>query len=116
MISMPVHFFVQNTYLGTGVWEETLSRNPRDFPMSLAFFCPRCGEVWGRAVLEGKPFMIYSILCEKHELNYPFDIPGSMWFPWQTLHNKALSREALKREVALHLAVYDRFKEMYHDE
>lgn len=48
---------------------------------SLAYFCPHCGEIWGRFVLlnsrgEIVPFQLERISCEKHPDNWA--IAGSL--------------------------------------
>jgi hypothetical protein len=41
---------------------------PCDFtPHSLAYFCPTCGEVWGRIMIDGgKYWSVEHVACEKH--------------------------------------------------
>lgn len=66
-------------------------------------------------MIPGQKWEVWHILCEKHELPYPFRVPGSMWLDWDRTLSESLPSAALKREVDLHLAIYDRFKEMYKD-
>jgi hypothetical protein len=110
-----VHFFVGTQLLGSSAIEVDFDRSQRARPLSTAFFCEQCGEVWARAMIQDQPWEVWALLCEKHQLPYPFRVPGSMWLPWNNSHNMALPPAVLRREVELHLAIYDRFKEMYQD-
>ena len=107
----PVHFFVGSAYMGSGQ-RDMLNHDPRHSPpLSVAFFCQRCGEVWARSALQDQAYECWSMLCEKHTVEYPFQVPGSTWMPWDRGHNESLSDEMLKREFIIHLAHYDRFKD-----
>lgn len=107
----PVHFFVGSTFMGNGQ-RDMLDHEPkRSPPLSTAFFCPKCGEVWARTVIPGQAYMVYALLCERHTLDWPWQVPGSIWLACEAQHNASLSREMLEREFAIHLAHYDRFKD-----
>lgn len=108
----PVHFFLGSSLLGSSAIEMEGNKHGLR-PLSTAYFCPECGEVWARAMIPGQKWEVWHLHCEKHELPYPFRVPGSMWIPWERTFNDALPRVVLEREFYLHLAVYDRFKEMY---
>lgn len=53
---IPVHYFLQNEFVGTGYQDETYhgkkAYSPVTFwsPNSWAFFCPTCGEIWARGL------------------------------------------------------------------
>jgi predicted RNA-binding Zn-ribbon protein involved in translation (DUF1610 family) len=53
-------YFVGSRYFGAS------QVNPKS--RSLAYFCPTCGEIWGRAVVENcEEWDLYTNSCEKHE-------------------------------------------------
>ena len=110
-MKQPVHFFLGQQFMGTGAIE-MLNHDPKHSPpLSVAYFCPVCGEVWARAVITGQAYEVWALLCEKHPLEYPYRVPGSLWLTWNATHNDSLTREMLTREVDLHLEHYDKFKD-----
>lgn len=74
-------------------------------PRSYAWACPKCGDIWARAVVAMQPFMFFSHPCEAHSDALPpsLIIGGSLWLPLQNGFNQTLSRELLIREFQLHL-------------
>jgi hypothetical protein len=70
-------YFVGSRYLGRS--------SVLDEAYSLAFFCPVCGEVWGRVVVEGAAqWSLTQNACERH-LNFVIythgQPPGSLLTP-----------------------------------
>lgn len=54
-------YFLQNKLIGQTTFQCEAS------PHSLAYFCPTCGEVWGRVVVDGgKYWSVQHVACEKH--------------------------------------------------
>ena len=55
----------RNWYLNEVVFACDTFETPTDC-CSLAHVCPRCGVLWGREELIGRPWMAYTSLCELH--------------------------------------------------
>ena len=53
-------YFVNNHFLASGAVEAVGK------PDSIAYFCPTCGEVWARVVVEGCSWHVDPAPCEKH--------------------------------------------------
>jgi hypothetical protein len=71
-------------------------------PVSVAFFCPHCGEIWGRRIiLQAKGWWVATVPCEEcHRSCTIFQVPGSVLTVFTPL--KELPKELLKREALLH--------------
>ena len=69
-------------------------------PLSYAYFCPVCAEIWARCVLDGAEFQVWTRGCSKHSL-YNGSHPGSLWLSWDPHFSFSLPREALLRELTL---------------
>lgn len=97
-------FFSGSQYLGQGMLRLTFIKGELERPISRAFFCPICGEVWARVVVEGaSEFQSYTRTCARHDPRWSIEIPGSIWISWDRDFQDAFPSEALKREVRLHL-------------
>lgn len=73
---------------------------------SYAFFCPHCGEVWGRIVAansagEQQRFRVREVACAQHA-DY-WNIPGSLLTDHLENLLKDLPPEAIVREFEVHL-------------
>lgn len=102
---VPLSFFVGDKYLGRGI-----ARPPaRGTPSHYAWFCPQCGEIWARAVVElpGIEWQTYRVLCPRHQHPGWFTVPGSIWQMLDTELNDALPPAALQREFTIHLNHFD---------
>ena len=60
-------------------------------PVSVAYFCPACGDIWGRITVAGQPFASYPRYCPQHG-------PGFA-LPYSNQYEAPLA--ILKREVLL---------------
>ncbi len=67
--------------------------------MSIAFFCPHCGDIWGR-VVRGPTWYTHSRNCERHVNEYQIGgsffqnydwVPGTD--PFLSLHPRLLEHE-----------------------
>jgi hypothetical protein len=74
----------------------------RQWPTGTLFYCPRCGEAWGRAAVEDQDTYAIARRCKRCP-PLGFDPPGSMWLDWDAEHNAAMPAEALTRELQLQL-------------
>lgn len=73
-MKMPVTYFLRNKLLATGPhfgWDDATPCHH-----SVAFFCPACGELWGRVQVSGKPWHPACIPCAQHG-------GGSFIFSWR---------------------------------
>jgi hypothetical protein len=74
-------------------------------PCSVAFFCPRCGNIWARFVA-GPDWEVDHHKCRDcqrpDEPTYSvFDVPGSLLREWDAEYTAALPHTVLKREAEL---------------
>ena len=105
------HFFVGNEYLGSSDRLPVFVHEQQQRPQSVAYFCPECGDVWARAVIEGVDYSPWSMSCSKHP-RFRSLVAGSLWMDWDKDYTKAFPRAVLERELQMHLAHYDRYKEL----
>lgn len=102
--------FVHNKPLGEGPRNHNYTSHA-EHPVSYAWFCPVCMEVWARSVVyqEGKqepePAVAWTRGCTEHFL-YGNEAPGSLYLPWDATFNSDLPFPALKRELHLLLKEY----------
>jgi hypothetical protein len=86
--------------------------DPGDWPslhwrrMSVAYFCPECGEVWARLpILNSKGeleiFEVSTVACEKHSDQW--NVPGSLLSQGLESLLELMPYEAVKREFNLYL-------------
>lgn len=81
---------------------------------SLAYFCPECGELWGRIALEARWQVLY-VSCERHrDAEHPWRLPGSLLSAlqdpalWESAARlDVMPLEALRRECLIHLKEYE---------
>jgi len=78
---------------------------------SLAYFCPQCGEIWGRVVAtnargEQQLFRIIASSCPRHHDHW--GVPGS--FLRESFEGRLddLPAEALQREFQIHLNYFEK--------
>jgi len=75
MIASPIKatVFAENRFVGQGEYHP-FRTNGGHLPIqhsSVAGFCPMCGEIWLRNVLEGVPlWRVYPVLCLKHAMHF----------------------------------------------
>lgn len=73
-------------------------------PYSLAFFCPKCGEVWARRVIT--PNTNWNAItheCPKHQSPRSAEPGGSVWINYNSDFINNLPREVLRYETLLRL-------------
>ena len=98
--------FVGNSFLGTFRYDSGRS-DLLYYRESFAFFCPECGDVWGRIAAKnssGKAcsFHCMTVACLRHH-DY-WNIPGSILVNQLVNMLDLLPPEALIREFQIHLA------------
>lgn len=69
---------------------------------SVGFFCPACGELWGRAYVPGRDWMVATIGCEQHPHWPSFHPGGSFILSWNPRSIDLLPHSVLRREFLLH--------------
>lgn len=114
-------FFIESRLLGEaprgydrifGEWQE---------PLSLLFFCSRCGDVYAkcpciRADGSTTKWQSHSGICRKcgtkHQ-SYLSEWPGSIFRPWHSEYTAALPVAVLQWELERHLDSFERFPNGY---
>lgn len=79
--------------------------------MSRAYFCPHCGDIWGRLIIEkrdGSPQLFQPTVSACREHDDPWNIPGSILLGELSYNLDELSRETLARELDVHLSYYEK--------
>lgn len=104
---MPASYFLGSRLLGSTIayhkWSDT-----EKMPDSEAFFCPECGEIWGR-ILESLSCNWHVTIrsCAQHPRYPGEDAAGSFIAPWRKAFEE-LPPEVLRYETQLRL---DRIKD-----
>lgn len=73
-------------------------------PVSLAFFCPQCGEVWARRIIT--PSIRWNVLtreCNKHQAPRYCEPGGSIWINYNGDYTYNLPKPVLRYETLLRL-------------
>lgn len=107
-ITPPIaYYFLKQQLLAIGNerpgWDSPLPHDGRA-DRSQAFFCPQCGEVWGRIFLPGARWTFHCSGCPAHPI-WPQDVGGSFISPCQT-NLSGLPEAVLQRELAIRLEKY----------
>ena len=100
-------FFYQDKFLGESSRGLCLRTNDR--PVSTAFFCPICGEIWARAVVEGSRWYTKHVECSRCGKLGVINFPGSVWSPLDGDFNISLPREVLELELEIAIAWRERY-------
>jgi predicted RNA-binding Zn-ribbon protein involved in translation (DUF1610 family) len=92
-------YYIDNQFVGHSEIGEVRVREHLVEPESIAYFCPRCGDVWARIVVcdTSRLWGISNNLCPRHGL-------GTMWIGYEKEHMAAFPRELLEREFLLAIA------------
>jgi len=100
-------FFIEGKYYGTGSVGPEVNHGDIFPPLSFAFFCSHCGEVWARIAVEGAEWQTYRAPCSRHP--FPWFMPaGSIILPWvEDLHIE-FPIEVLKREILVYAKEMER--------
>ena len=103
------YLIAEEQYLGT-IKYASQAASSWGWP-SRAYFCASCGEIWARLVLldsTDQPlyFRTANVSCRRHP--DPWNIPGSLLYDEIAYNLNELSLEALRRELDVHLAYYER--------
>lgn len=73
-------------------------------PLSLAFFCPQCGEVWARRIISpGTRWNAITHECPKHRSPRYCEPEGSIWMNYNKDYLEHLPLEVLRYETLLRL-------------
>jgi hypothetical protein len=96
------HFFTGNKLLGTSNLPASiyLKVGQNDTPKNTAYFCPACGDIWGRIVVSDKQdYFLKNRFCTEHGSGLFQEYSSPMWHHYP--------KEVLYRElnlIAQHLA------------
>ena len=106
---MPIlqHFIVEGKYLGTAERQMLFVHAQPQRPVSYAFFCPVCAEVWARCPVERadgttENFMVWTQACRKHTF-HRLAVPGSLTLSWEPDFTAAFPDELVRWEFDRHL-------------
>ncbi len=94
---MPASYFLGSAYLGQvpRLWWDAAQMSH----VSLAFFCPRCGEIWARAHdTAAAEWHVITRGCTKHP-TWAFEPGGLLSLPW--FKSQDLPLPVLEREFHL---------------
>ena len=100
---MTAHYFLGSRLLGSTdlpqTWEGVGPTR------SLAFFCSKCGDVWGRIAIDNRHWMVLTVGCERHP-DYSFEPGGTFIRTWNHRALDEMPEAVLRREFALHWQHY----------
>lgn len=103
-------FYIEGKYMGQMGRSLHSEGGITYYPMSLAFLCQKCGDVWARIVVEGAAFRVEYGDCRKHaidKMRISGEHPGSIYRPWLSYLVDDLPSEVIRREFNLHLKHYE---------
>lgn len=111
MPHVPYTLFLGNALLGRGV----AAPHPLHGPWHRAWFCPHCGEIWARAVVDlpNIEWQVWHGLCPRHASPSWFTIAGSLWSEYEPEFSASLPPAALQRELAIHFTHFDKHANSY---
>ena len=107
-------FFISGSLLGetsravllpvTGGWAA---------PLRALFFCVHCGEVFAKCPVVGaggavRPWQSFARCCGKCKAESLFEVPGSLWIPWDQDFLSSLPPPVLQYELLRHLDHFER--------
>lgn len=96
---LTAHYFLGSRLLGSTQLPQTW--DGVEPSRSLAYFCHKCGDIWGRVAIDNRDWMVLTVGCQKH--------PEWVWYPggsfirswnYRALHE--FPPEILQREYAIH--------------
>lgn len=104
----PQHFIVEGRHLGTAMRRSEMREDGARVPLSFAFFCRKCGDLWAKCPVEpspgeSSPWICYNIDCRKHQTPGNPAIPGSLQLPWLDPFNEVFPEAVTKWELDRHL-------------
>ena len=103
-------FFLYDQFLGSMEVPNTAAGSPWSYN-SRAYFCPVCGEIWGRVACDRKtlPLLQWTTIehtCPQHEDHWH---PAGTFLPGNDLINLGVLPPAvIQHEFQVHLAEYER--------
>ena len=99
-------FFAEGRYLGSVERRFDLTKGVA--PLSYAFFCHACGDVFAKAPIPNRPWQYWSRTCRKCPGSETLGIPGSLWLSWDTEYTDALPAPVLQWELERELEFFDK--------
>lgn len=113
MPTVTQHFILEGRYLGSALRSTSFSRRDscggvyERVPLSYAFFCPVCAEVWARCPVElpngtQRQFFALTLACRKHEVS-AWQVPGALQCGSDEDFFAAFPDEVVKWEFERHL-------------
>lgn len=104
----PQHFIIEGRHLGTAMRRSESREDGARVPLSLAFFCRVCGDLWAKCPVEaspGKPsaWICYNVDCRKHQKPGGVAVPGSLHLSWDDEFSSSFPLEVVRWEFDRHL-------------
>lgn len=104
------HFFIEGKHFGTAARSRVWVHGELQAPRSLAYFCPKCAEIWARCPVVGEwsnpDWAVLSMHCKKH--NEPtWQVSGSLSINWDKEYVDAFPEAVLQWELQRHFDYYD---------
>ena len=93
-------FFIEGRHLGSCQRYPLTPQKQR--PISYAFFCPVCADIWARALIFDTDWFCFHVPCKKHAYA-GIKVPGSLYSAGDVDFLQSLPSEVLTRELLLHL-------------
>lgn len=103
---MQQHFIIEGHYLGSA--ERLFSLVLGASPLSYAFFCHACGEVFAKCPIEGRPWQYWARTCRKCPGGGTLGQPGSISLSWDAEFTEAFPQPVLLWEFKRLLEEHDR--------
>lgn len=103
--------WVDGKFLGSFVRPPMIVHAERQPPRSLAYFCPHCGQIWARAIVEGcMQWEIGGGYCKEHAGPSPFTVPGSLLLSWEQEYSSLLLScpDIVRWEMERHIEFIER--------
>lgn len=112
MAKYTTSFFLGGAFLGQSPRDSAWYHEQAGPPLSLAYFCPQCGEVWGRAVVTRAdgvqiPFHVVTRECATHSPASHIFPGGTFGLSWDKDFTASLPDRVIAHDFARHLAIFD---------
>jgi hypothetical protein len=104
------HFIIHNRHMGYCERPDLIAvQGELAPPVSVAYFCPSCGEVWARAAIDNRPFMVHVMPCNRHpQQDFGLRVPGALTLPWDAEYSNSFPQEVAAWEFMRHLEWVER--------
>ena len=98
----------RNAYLGSMQRSFIQVHGTKALPMSFAYICPCCGEVWARAFIANRPWQVLSRSCLECNKGWNGGEPGSLSLLWDGDYNQSFTPDMIAYELEIMLNFYEK--------